>query len=193
MRNPLAKKDQSGEGNPLKVISRSLGKKPKRKGSISLLILFFIIIGIAGLIYPLLSGKIASPIVVDAEGKEHLSPERQRKLDRELKEIENAEQYALIATADIDYPCLSCPDGAKTIFLKKGEVWKYGTTRKGEGSRYPNQNYGAPNLIFVTQFVGTTTECLKMEKIKIYNYPLLPEARRRKIRLFRPPGNTYDN
>jgi len=38
-----------------------------------------------------------------------------------------------------------------------------------------------------------SSECLKMEKLKIYNYPLLPEALKRKIKLFRPPGNANDN
>lgn len=192
MKNPLAKKDQFGKGSPLKVVSRSSNQTFPRGGKSFLLVL--LIGGIACLLYALFSGgELPSPVILDEHGNEILAPARQQKLDRELEEIENAEQYALFATANTYYPCFSCPDGAKTIFLNTGEVWKYGTTRKGEGERYPNQNYGAPNLIFITQFVGTTTECLKMEKIKIYNYPLLPEAKRRKVRLFRPPGNTYDN
>lgn len=78
------------------------------------------------------------------------------------------------------------------FFLRKFEVWKYGTTRKGEGGRYPNGNFGAPNLLFLEQFQGTYSECLKMEKFQIYNYPLLPEAKRNGIILFRPPGNKND-
>ncbi|MEO0728329.1 MAG: hypothetical protein AAFZ63_27530, partial [Bacteroidota bacterium] len=59
--------------------------------------------------------------------------------------------------------------------------------------RYPNQDYGAPDLLYLPQFVGTLTECLKQEKLKIYQYPLLPEAQLRKIVLARPPGNKYDS
>ena len=114
-------------------------------------------------------------------------------IDRELEEIDNALQYALIADVSRDYPCFTCPDGSNTIFLYKGEVWRYGSTRKGEKGRYPSGNYGAPNLSFIVQFKGTYSECLKMEKTKIYNYPLLPEALKRKVKLFRPPGNVNDN
>lgn len=173
--------------------SNQYGKHQHNKGR-NYLLAIILAIGVGLLIYHLLSGDdLPSPIVTDADGNEMLSPERQRKLDRELREIDNAIQYALLATANKYYPCYSCPDGSKTIFLNIGEAWKYGSTRVGETRRYPNKNYGASDLTFLPQFHGTYTECLKMEKIKIYNYPLLPEAKKRKIRLFRPPGNTYDN
>lgn len=66
-------------------------------------------------------------------------------------------------------------------------------TRKGEKGRYPGGDYGAENVRYVEQYEGTYSECLKMEKIKIYNYPLLPEARKRELQLFRPPGNKNDS
>lgn len=159
--------------------------------------LFLILLTTAVLIgsYQLFLGKEgqASPIVEDDEGNVTLSPERQAKLDKELEEIDNAEQYALFATLNGYYPCFTCPDGSGRIYLYVGEVWKYGVTRVGEKRRYPNQNYGAPNVAYVTQFRGTYTECLKMEKTKIYSYPLLPEARKRDVILVRPPGNANDN
>jgi len=52
------------------------------------------------------------------------------------------------------------------IFLKKGEVWRYGVTRKGERIRYPAGAYGAEDLIYVPQFKGDYAACLKEEKRK---------------------------
>lgn len=78
-------------------------------------------------------------------------------------------------------------------YICKGQVWRYGSTRKEENERYPGGNYGAPNIVFIPEFRGTIAECLRMEKIKIYNYPLLPEARAREFLLAIPPGNKIDN
>jgi hypothetical protein len=119
-----------------------------------------------------------------------LSPERQAKLNRELEELENAEQYVLRAARDGWYPCYSCP-GKKRIFLHKDEVWKYGVTRKGERRRYGrwHQEHG---LYYLVQYQGPLQECLRREKILIYSYALLPENLCRKPPLLRPPGNKRD-
>ncbi len=102
-------------------------------------------------------------------------------------------QYALVASQDGYYPSYNA---GGTVFLKKGEVWKYGKTIHGENGRYPS---GMPvkNLRFRKQFVGTEKQCLIIEKIKIYSYLLYPEnIKRAKIAgtlpLFRPPGNRID-
>lgn len=168
---------------------------PLSKNPILHFLLIVLVAGGACWSFHIYAGKksISSPIVIDEQGGETLAPERRAKLDKELDELENAEQYALIANLDGYYPCYTCPNGATTIYLYKGEVWKYGATRKGEEKRYPGKSYGAPNLSFIVQFQGNFGECLKMEKIKIYNYPLLPEAKKRSIRLFRPPGNSNDS
>lgn len=137
--------------------------------------------------------EIPPQLIRTPEGEISLSPERQAKLDKELEELDNAEQYVLRATIPKEYPCYSCPDGQKTIFLRTGEVWKYGTTRKGEAGRYPGKNYGAPDVAYFIQFEGPFGECLKQEKLRIYNYPLLPEALARETILIRPPGNRNDN
>lgn len=159
---------------------------------IMLLLLSLLAVGVvAG--HKILAGKEKSPIVIDEDGNARLSPERQAKLDKELEELDNAVQYALIATVDGYYPCYTCPDGSPTIYLYEGEIWRYGSTRKGEQGRYPDGNYGTANVFYVEQFWGTELECRKMEKIKIYNYPLLPEALKRDIQLYRPPGNKIDN
>lgn len=140
-----------------------------------------------------MAGGKKSPIVIEDNGEAILAPHRQEKLNKELEEIENAVQYSLRASIDGYFPCYTCPDGARTIYLYKGQVWRYGSTRKEEDVRYPGGDYGAPNVIFVPEFRGTIAECLRMEKIKIYNYPLLPEARAREFLLAIPPGNKNDN
>ena len=137
--------------------------------------------------------KLSSPTVIDGEGNTILRPERQAKLKRELDEIDNAQQYGLYAAISGNYPCFTCSDGSKTIFLYRNEVWKYGVTRKGEKTRYPGDMLSSSKLIYVVEFEGDYAQCLKEEKRKIYNYPLLPEALKRKVKLFRPPGNVQDN
>ena len=90
---------------------------------ILLLLLSLLAIGVvAG--HKILAGKEKekSPIVIDEEGNARLSPERQAKLDKELEELDNAVQYALIATVDGYYPCYTCPDGSPTIYLYEGEI-----------------------------------------------------------------------
>ena len=111
-------------------------------------------------------------------------------MEKELEEFEQAEQYALFVRASGNYPCLNC--GVITeIYLHTGEIWKYGVTMKGEFRRYKN---GLPHdgLIYIVQFSGTLQECLRLEKTKIYNYPLLPENLKRSYKLNRPPGNQRD-
>lgn len=193
--NSAKENNYSGNSSPLKVGFKKSPVTPKNPGSGQFILLFILAIGLFFGIYHVYSVErdISSPIVIDEEGNEALSPERSAKLYKELEEIDNAAQYALIANVAGYYPCFTCPDGSTTIYLYKGEVWKYGTTRKGEQRRYPGKAYGAPNLSFIVQFQGDLSTCLKMEKIKIYNYPLMPEATKRAIRLFRPPGNTNDS
>lgn len=68
--------------------------------------------------------------LVEKDGVYDLSPKRKAKLEKEQKEIDNAEQYVIIASKAGLYPCYNC--GKSTlIFLNEGEVWKYGVTRIG--------------------------------------------------------------
>jgi len=126
-----------------------------------------------------------------------LSIERAAKKAREIERIEShsfqyqdCEQYALIADESGWFPCYNCGT-SDSIYLYKGEVWKYGKTCFGEQGRYPN---GLPceYLKFKVEFSGTEKECLVMEKEKIYNYPNLPESLKRNIFLERPAGNKID-
>jgi hypothetical protein len=112
-------------------------------------------------------------------------------MEKELWELENAEQYVLLARNSGHFPCYSCGRQAK-IFLFAGEVWRYGVTRKGEKGRYST---GLPHkeLIYLIQYEGTLQDCLKQEKMKIYRYALLPENIKRTPPLIRPPGNKRDD
>ena len=122
-------------------------------------------------------------------GKPKLHPKEEEKLRRRLLEIDDSEQYALLAETDGWYPCLH--SGRSIFYLKAGEVWKYGVTSKGQLGRYKTDFLIRNNVSYFTQFNGTFSECLKQEQIKLFNYPYLPEnlARSKAERLPRPPFN----
>ncbi len=126
------------------------------------------------------------------DGSPRLSPKRSAKLKKELDELDEAEQYVLLAEINGEYPCFSCPS-LSSIYLQKGEVWKYGVTQKPGGARYSSKYLTNMYLFYETQFVGTIQKCLKEEKRKIYYYAVRPENLKRKIPLIRPPDNKQDN
>ncbi|HOY17888.1 MAG TPA: hypothetical protein PLC89_11355 [Haliscomenobacter sp.] len=129
-------------------------------------------------------------LIQDENGVVKLSPAREEKLDKRLHRLENAEQYVLTARIDGYYPCYNC--GKDTlIYLRAGEVWKYGVSIQGEKGRYRNQLDGK-ELLYRVQYKGSIQECLQQEAIKIYQYALLPENLKRNPRLIRPPGNKVD-
>ncbi len=138
--------------------------------------------------------------IEDIEMPTGLSVERLEKLHKELARIlEKTElsrpcvQYALVAIESGNFPSYN---SGGVIFLKEGEVWKYGKTIHGESGRY-SSGLPYPNLEFRVELLGTEMQCLVMEKIKIYSYLTLPEnIKRAKITktppLLRPPGNRID-
>ena len=118
-----------------------------------------------------------------------LSPKEDARLEKRLKEIDDSEQYALIAASNGWYPCLH--SGRITCYLLAGEIWKYGVTSKGEFWRYSAAFLVKNNVSYIIQFKGNFAECLKQEQIKLFSYPYLPEnlARPLNDRLPRPPYN----
>jgi hypothetical protein len=130
-------------------------------------------------------------VVYDENGKPDITPERKAALEKDLEKLENAEQYVLKASINGFYPCLSCLNPLDSIFLKKGEVYRYGVTTNGEKGRYRN-SLKSKSLIYEPQFLGNYLDCLKQEKIKIYYYPTLPECLARETKLLRPAGNPQD-
>lgn len=121
-------------------------------------------------------------------GEPQLKKKREEQMHKELRELQEAEQYALIAKQSKFYPCLKCPIPA--IFLHVGEVW-YGVTRKGQDGRYHRDFLIQNDLDYIPQYRGSLQKCLEEEKRKIFQYPLLPEnlARPPLQRLAKPPGN----
>jgi hypothetical protein len=128
-------------------------------------------------------------VVEYVSGEPRIKAGYQRQLQKKLEKEDRCEQYALIAIANGWYPCLH--SGLKMYYLKKGEVWKYGTTGKGETGRYTTQFLRTNNVSYEIEFVGSENECKKQEQRKLHGYPILPEnlARPEEYRLIRPPYN----
>ena len=128
-------------------------------------------------------------VVEYMDGEPQLTPKHQQQLQKKLKELNEAEQYALIATKEGSFPCLH--SGHAVYHLHIGEVWKYGVTTKGERGRYTGQFLLDNSVSYVVQYVGKIGDCLQAEQTKLFSYPVLPEnlARPEKDRLLRPPYN----
>ena len=150
----------------------------------------FVIAGLALLIVCALQW---SDVVEYIDGEARLKAKHQKQLQKKLYELDEAEQYALIATVEGFYPCLH--SGRASYLLHVGEVWKYGVTTKGERGRYTSQFILDHSVRYVIQIKGSIDECLKAEQIKLFSYPMLPEnlARPEKDRLIRPPFNPIFN
>jgi hypothetical protein len=106
-------------------------------------------------------------------GEWRLKPKREAERDKQMRKIDDAEQYALVADISGYYECLHCP--TKRIFLKSNEVWKYGVTNQGEKQRYTTQFLEQRVLRYLVQLRGTYSQCLVAEKRKLFEYPILPE------------------
>ncbi len=130
---------------------------------------------------------------IDEQGELQLKEWRTQDLERQVEELEQAEQYVLLARTDGHYICYHCNTG--TCFLQNGMVWKYGVTRKGMSGRYKTKWLIGMKLRYQVQFVGTHQECLIQEKSKIILYPLHHDNMVRQVneRMARPPGNKSDN
>ncbi len=133
--------------------------------------------------------KVSDYLEWDDDGKPKLTKKRQKKRDKAIQELNDAEQYALKVTIPGYYPCFSCD--STHIYLNIGDVWKYGSTIKKQTGRYPNSRL-PEGMRYVVEFKGTLFECKRMELLKIYDYPLLPENLKRAKPLIRPPGNKID-
>ena len=154
---------------------------PRAKPSIAVII--------AGSLFLIVCALKWSDVIEYVNGEPRLNAKHQQQLQRKLNELDEAEQYALIATKEGFYPCLH--SGHASYFLHVGEIWKYGVTTKGERGRYTGQYLLDNSVAYVIQYLGTVGECLKEEQVKLFSYPLLPEnlARPEKDRLIRPPYN----
>ena len=159
----------------------TLSPEPKKKN-----LLPFILGSVAILIVCALKW---SDVIEYVSGEPQLVAKHLEELQKKLNELEEAEQYALVATKEQWYPCLH--SGRSLYYLHVGEVWKYGVTTKGERGRYTGQFLLDNSVSYTIQYIGTLTECLQHEQTQLFSYPLLPEnlARPEKDRLVRPPYN----
>lgn len=121
------------------------------------------------------------------DGKPQPAAKDLERLQRDLEEIDDSEQYVLWASEAGYYACYTCL-GQDSIYLYAGEVWYYGITRKGKDGRYP-QGLEDPRLRYRVQFKGNYAECWKQEKRKIIYYRTLPENLKRANPIKLPPGN----
>ena len=55
------------------------------------------------------------------------------------------------------------------VYMKQGDVWKYGETTQGE-KRYNKDSYERNHFVMQKLFYGTKTEILIQEKIMLYWY-----------------------
>ena len=150
----------------------------------------YLLFSFLGLIFIVAVWKGVDFLELNETGELVLSTKRKAKLEKNLKELEEGEQYALIVVKEGLFPCYSCLK-TSTIQLFPGQIWKYGVTSKGEQGRYKG-NLPVPNLLYKTQFVGMLQDCYMEEQRKIFSYALLPENTVRDNPLIRPPGNKYD-
>lgn len=174
---------QAASRNRTTFPERKTTSDPKRGSPLNWLIFFFIVAFVTFSQKPFLK--------ISPDGKVQLAKWRKEKLAKEIKELDEAEQYVLVAKRDGIYPCYSCLNST-TINLRVGQIWKYGFTTKSEQGRY-QRSLESQNLFYLVEYEGTITACMKEEKRKIYFYALLPENLSRDIPLIRPPGNKQDN
>lgn len=78
----------------------------------------------------------------------------------------NGSLYQLVAKNDGFYTNVRTNS---TVYMKKGEVWKYGETIHGD-KRYSPNSYERTNFDRQDLFYGTKTEILIQEKIMLYWY-----------------------
>ncbi|CAD0009851.1 hypothetical protein [Flavobacterium chungangense] len=86
------------------------------------------------------------------------------------------EQYTLRAAESGFYPVMKRGFGKaqELVWLEKGEVWKFGTTKNFNPFKRYSQKYlkniGEHGVEYFPEFRGTLMEALQLEKMKIINY-----------------------
>lgn len=163
--------------------------KPQKSRKKSILPIFALtILGIGGIL--LFAYKGVEFIEFDKDGNPKISEVREQRLERELEELNNSEQYALRVVVSGYYQCYNCGTNA-SLYMYTNEVWKYGVTTKQQEGRYPD-GFPEEGLYYDIQFRGTYQACLEEEKRKLFQYAILPENLKRNPPIIRPPGNKID-
>ena len=90
--------------------------------------------------------------------------------------IIKVEQYSLRAVEGGFYPVMErgFAKAQSLVWLEKGEVWKFGTTKNFNPFRRYSKTYldnlGENGVYYFKEFQGTLSEALKLERMKIVNY-----------------------
>ncbi len=133
------------------------------------------------------------------DGTYSLQQEWERTIEKKKEKHQMQDLYVLIATKNAYYSCNHCPTG--NFFLKKGEVFRYGTTGNGQIGRGFNEGWLNTNLLdYVLVETGDLATIKAKEATLIGSYAILPENLRRPLpgsssskpywyRLVLPPGN----
>ena len=120
-------------------------------------------------------------------------------VERKVRKYERHDLYMLVAVRDGYFQCHHCPTGK--FFLKKGEVYRYGTTGDGQIKRGYNEEWlYKNNLFYIHIFTGSITSVGIEQTVLIGSYALhfenmarplfnAPEAKPYWYRLVIPPGN----
>jgi RHS repeat-associated protein len=126
-----------------------------------------------------------------------------KKLDNEGDDEQPHILYKLVAKNDGIYPCPSCPPSeGGSIYLKKGETWKYGVTGKGsveeryKGSKLPTGEIPLDIFRPIKIASGSESRMKIAEKRKTVGYynniENLDRENKTGLRLYRPPGQVRD-
>jgi hypothetical protein len=111
-----------------------------------------------------------------------------------IAEIEGIKRKERVGEICIQYVLIARREGffssfhSENVWLNENDIWKIGKTCLRESERYPS---GLPDarLFFNEEFRGTETQCLIVEKVKLYAYFFTSENRIRSKKLILPPGN----
>ncbi|TAD96636.1 MAG: hypothetical protein EAZ97_13705 [Bacteroidetes bacterium] len=166
-------------------------KKPFLKPNFWKWLIFALILALLTVV--MIKESFEEVTIQKSDGTYQLKANKIKQLQKDTAKFSQAEQYVLIAEEKGWYPCATCVN-TDSIYLFEGEVWKYGVTINGEKGRYNGvDNLTSKKLLYVTEFRGSIEICLKLERIQIATYPLLPENLKRIVKLGRPPFNPINS
>jgi hypothetical protein len=136
---------------------------------------------------------------VGDDGAITLSDDWAETIEKKISTFEIHELYSLMAAKDGYYACKHCPGGK--FFLKKFEIYRYGTTGVGKSGRGYNENWQNDNFLIYSTILTSDLKTVKIAQTSFIGaYPLLRENLERPLldspvakpywfRLVLPPGN----
>lgn len=187
--NTVAKKYQSKGNTPAPK------QKPRRGNLWYILIISTIGFGI----FMAIPKTWEEAVTLQEDGSYRLSEKWEKTILRKKKKIKKHRLYVLVATQNGYFDCPHSPTGK--FYLKKGEIYRYGTTGETTvGRGYSETWLIKNNLTFKVIMEGDLATVTLAQTTLIGQYPLLPENMQRPLpgdelakpywfRLVLPPGN----